>query len=150
MSTNATTQLREPDPIDWDKHNSSSQYTPPPPAKDQAGNYIVYQAKLPANMRDQARYGATDDGFRQFELGPLTLTLPNGKASEIRFYTVNVRKFKSKKTGDEINMSSASKVLKAAGCSQKPQNNRDYDAAFATLGGKNLPITIEWRAKNRD
>lgn len=150
MSTNATTQLREPDQIDWEKHNSQSTYVPPPPAKDASGNYIIYQAKLPANMREKTRYGVTDEGLRSYELGPLTLTLPNGKATEIRFYTVNVRQFKNRKTGEPINMSSASKVLKAAGVAQKPNSNKDYDLAFASIGGRNIPITIEWKARNKD
>lgn len=150
MEQMMTENLKEPSPIDWENHNPQSRYTPPPPAKDASGAYIPYSAKLPANMRDPKRLGVTDEGLRSFELGPLTIDIGGGKKAEIRFYTVNVRKFKNSKTGEEMNVSSASKALRSAGFAGKPNSNRDYDAAFASIGGKNLTVTIEWRAKNRD
>jgi hypothetical protein len=145
----ATTNLREPDKIDWENHNPQSSWTPPPPAKDAAGQYIVYTAKLPKDLGRTEKMGVTDEGYRSFEFGPLVVALPGGKATDIRYFGQSVRKYQ-KKDGTPLEVSGVSKVLRAAGFAGKPQTNAEYEAAVRSIAGRNIQITIEWRAKNKD
>ncbi len=147
--TAATGQLREPEKIDWDNHNPQSSWTPPPPAKGADGQYIVYTAKLPRDLGRAEKMGVTDEGYRSFEFGPIQLVLPGGKTAEIRFLTQSVRKYK-KKDGTELEVSGVSKILRGAGFAGKPQTNTEYEAAVRSIAGRNIQVTIEWKARNKD
>jgi hypothetical protein len=136
--------------MDWDNHNPSSRYTPPPPAQSPDGQWIIYTGTLPAKLNDPARFGATPEGYRSYEFGPVTIALAGGKNYEIKYFTQSVKKFVNRKTQEAMNVSGVSKVLKAAGFAGKPQQNKEYDAAVGAIGGRKIQFTIDWRARNKD
>lgn len=146
----ATGNLREPDKMDWENHNPQSAWAPPPPAKDASGQAIVYTAKLAKDIGKAEKLGVTDEGYRNFEFGPLELQVPGGKTQVIRFFTQSVRKFKKKGTDEELNVSGVSKILRNAGFAGKPQTNAEYEAAVRSVAGRNIKVSIDWRAKDKD
>lgn len=145
--------LKEPEQMDWENFNpTSSKFQAPPPSIGADGKPIVYQVQLPNDMGSPTRKGATQEGYRKFECGPLTV-VKTGNGSDgyqIKYYTVSVTKFKDKKTGEPINVSSAGKLIRAAGIPAKPQTNAEYEAAMAKTAGRVVPVTIEWVAKGKD
>lgn len=145
----ATTNLKEPDQLDWDKAHKSSSWTPPPPAKDANGTYIVYTAVLPRDLGAETRRGMTNEGYRKFEFGPLTLELGAGRTAEIRFFSQSLKQF-MKKDGTPMNMNGVAKVLRAAGFTGKPQRNTEYERAVGSISGRKIQVTIEWEARDRD
>lgn len=148
MSELSGVALREPEQMDWDKAHSSSKYTAPPPATGADGKPVTYFAQLPSNLGDPTRESTNQNGFLQFQVGPLKL-VKNGNGVdgfEIKSYKVSVEKFKSRKTGEPIDLSSVSKLLKAASIPHKPQTNADYRKAIAACSGRVIPITLDWRA----
>lgn len=151
MSDSAQTNLREPDQMNWDKHNAGGKFQAPPDALDQSGKPIVYKAQLPTTLGSPTSLGVTDEGYRSFEVGPLKL-VQNGNGAdgyEIRFYTVNVKKFVNRRTQEPMEVSSASKVIKGAGITARPQKNAEYEAAMKQAAGRVIQITLDWRAKDQ-
>lgn len=149
MADMSNMNLREPDQIDWENHNPGSRYVPPPPAMDAAGVPIQYIAQLPANMAAAERKTATDEGFRAYEFGPVKLKAGTTQ-HEIRFFTQSVKQFTNQKTGEKMNVSGVSKILRGAGITAKPQTNAQYDEAVAKTAGRNITVTIDWVARNKD
>ena len=147
-----TAGLREPDQMNWDKHNPGSTWQAPPVPVNASGEAIIYRATLPKSLGSPDSLDVTDEGFRSFEAGPLKLTGNNNSADgyEIRFYTVNVKKFTNKKTGEPMEVSSASKLLRAAGIQDRPQKNVEYEAAMKKAAGRNIQLALDWRAKDKE
>jgi len=151
MSDSAQTNLREPDQMNWDKHNAGSKFQAPPDALGPDGKPLIYKAQLPTTLGTPPTLGATDEGYRSFEVGPLKL-VQNGNGAdgyEIRFYTVNVKKFVNRRTQEPMEVSSASKVIRAAGVTARPQKNAEYEAAMRQAAGRVIQITLDWRAKDQ-
>jgi len=144
--------LREPDQMDWDAHDKGNTYQPPPPALDADGNPIIYQAQLPTDMGASTRLGVNRNGFRQFACGPVRFVKngPGVDGYEIRFFDVSVEKYKSKSTGEPIELSGASKLLRGAGIKAKPQKNAEWEQAIKLTSGKTIPVVIDWYAKDRE
>lgn len=143
--------LKEPDQMDWDNFNPGGKYQPPPDALDASGKAIIYNAQLPTTLGSKETLDATQDGYRSFRVGPLTL-VKNGNGADgyqIRFYTVSVKKFNDRE-GNPINVSSAGKLIRAAGVNAKPQRNAEYEAAIKACAGRIVPIVIDWEARNKD
>jgi len=152
MTDTSGLNLREPEQMDWDQHDKGTSYMAPPPALDADGNPIIYQAQLPTDMASPARLAVNRNGFREFRCGPLKLAKngPGVDGYEIRFFDVSVEKYKSRTTGEAIELSSASKLLRGAGIKAKPQKNAEWEQAIKLTAGKLVPVVIDWRAKNRD
>jgi hypothetical protein len=150
MADIATLNLKEPEQLNWDAEDRK--YIPPPPALDANGQAIVYQAQIASTAGQPQSLSADQEGNLRVAFGPLKL-VKNGNGAdgyEIRFYDASTKKFRSRKTGDPIEMSSISKVLRAAGVTAKPQKNAEYVAAARQAAGRVVPLTIDWSAKNRD
>lgn len=153
MTDMSGTQLTEPNQIDWDNFNpqSGTKYQAPPDALDASGKSITYFAQLPSDLGDVKRLKATQEGLRNYDLGPLTLVKNNSAADgySIRFYSASVKSFTSR-TGEPLNVNAIGKVLKAAGVGMKPQKTVEYDAAVKLASGRVIPVTLDWEARNRD
>lgn len=149
---NDTIKLIDPEPMDWDKFNPSSKWTPPPPALGPDGKPIFYTVQLPTDLSKPERFGATDEGYRRYDVGPLKFVKNGGMidGTEIRFYSVSVKKFRNRKTNEPMEVSSAGKLIRSAGIVAKPQRNEEYDQAIRQASGRVITITIDWKAKNKD
>ncbi len=55
-----------------------------------------------------------------------------------------------RKTGKPKDVNGTALLLKGAGVAAKPQDTAQYDAAVKLLRGKVVPVTIDWRGKNKD
>ncbi len=144
----AQIDLREPDQMDWDNYNPGSKYTPPPQAKGQDGKYIPYFGQVKSKFEEKD-FKVTDEGFRSYELGPVTIVKSGSSDGyQIRFVNASVKKFKR---GDKvIDASQVGNFLKACQITQKPQKNSEYDAAIKATAGRTFPFTLDWEARNRD
>jgi hypothetical protein len=140
--------LKEPEQINWDNHaDGGSKYMPPPIPVDQAGKRITFYGVAQSIVPE-----VTDEGYRTYLLDPIKLVKggPGVDGYVIRFTRASVKKFVNKKTGEQIEASMASRLLKAAGVAAKPQKNAEYDAAFKLVAGKPIPFTIDWEARVKD
>ncbi len=147
MSDVAQLNLKEPDQIDWSNYNPGSKYLPPPPAKGVDGKPITYFGQLPKEFT----FEADQEGYLQALVDPIVLT-KNGQGVDgysIRFTRVSVKQFQNKQ-GKPVNASSFGNLLRAASSTAKPQKNAEYEFALKQVGGRVVPFTIEWRAKNKD
>lgn len=137
----AGVKLQEPEQVDWDKVGAGSSYTPPPPAKGVDGKAIVYFGQLPTNIVAEVN----DEGWRTYTLDPIKL-VKNGPGVDgytLRFTRTSLKPFKN-------GANSTALLLKAAGIVAKPQKTAEYDAVIKQVGGKVVPFTIDWEAKNKD
>ena len=146
--------LREPEQMDWDKFNTAGgkYQAPPEPFTADGKTKNVFTAQLPKDLGSEERRLQTQEGYRKFEVGPLTLA-KNGNGidgQQIRYYSVSVKKFRSRKTGEPMDLSQAALLLKGAGVAQKPQTNADYEKAIAQASGRTVQITLDWVARNKD
>jgi hypothetical protein len=149
MSNAAQTNLREPDQMNWDNYNPGGKYSPPPPAEGPDGKPIVYYGQVKAKFEDKD-LSATDEGYRSYQVGPLTIVKSGTKADghQIKFAYVNVKK--REKNGKTIDASSAGDFLRAAQIVAKPQTNDQYDAAVRQTANKVVPFVIDWEARNKE
>lgn len=142
MTDSAQMSLKEPEQVNWDKVGGSN-YIAPPKAKDASGKYITYFGQLPSKIETTE----TDDaGYRQYLLDPIKLVkngANGGDGTTIRFARVGLKPWSNGNNGTAI-------LLKAAGVSQKPQKTAEYDQAIKTIGGKIVPFSIEWSARNKE
>lgn len=141
MSDNSQLALKEPEQVDWEKIGGSN-YTPPPPAKDQAGKNIVYFGQLPNEIKVDE---TDDDGYRTYVLDPIKLVKNNNGADGyiIRFGSVSLKPWKN-------GNNSAALLIKAAGVNSKPQKTTEYDQVVRQLGKRVVPFTVDWEARNKD
>lgn len=139
--------LKEPNQTDWDAVSKGTTYTPPPPAQDATGKFIPYIATLPQSAGSiNPDQPTTDEGYRRYEHGPLKLQ----DGTEIRFYSTTLKPFINKKTGEPNGKNSTALLLKGAGVTAKPQSTTQYDEAIKLVRGRKVPVTINWRAKDKD
>lgn len=145
----STVNLKEPDQVDWNNYNPGSAYQAPPPALDVEGKPIKYTGLVPT--LSDAAFGATDEGYREWIVDPITLTRSGAyDGYKLRFTRVNTRKFVSKKTGKVSEASSVGNFLRSAGSMSKPQKNAEYDAAIKQTQGKVVTFVVDWEARNKD
>jgi hypothetical protein len=143
MSSNdvAGVNLKEPEQVDWDKVGAGSSYTPPPPAVGADGKNIVYFGQLPTAIATDVN----DDGYRTYTFDPIKI-VKSGQGADgyvLRFSRTTLKPFKN-------NSNSTAVLLKAAGIVAKPQKTAEYDAVVKQVGGKVVPFTIDWEARNKD
>lgn len=149
MANTSGIGLKEPDQMNWDNYNPGSKFVPPPPAKDEKGNNIIYYGQVPQNVGDDSTLEVTDEGYRQFVVDPVKI-VKSGAADgyEIRFTRHNVKKFE--RNGKAVDASSTGNYLRSCGVLAKPQKNTEYEAAVKTTRGKVFPFTLDWTAYNKD
>lgn len=149
MSDTAQTRLREPDPVNWDQYASGSKYQAPPDVLGPDGKFIQFYVKVKPKFDESKDFSATQEGFRSYQVGPLTVT-KSGSADgyDIKFKYVNVKK--RERNGKVVDSSSAGDFIRAAGITAKPQKNAEYDAAVRQTVGRVLPCTLDWEARNKD
>lgn len=149
---NDTITLKEPTQTDWDAVNKGSSYTPPPPAMGPDGKFLTYFISLPqtAGTIEPGRE-TTQEGYRQYQHGPVKI-VKSGQFDnyEIRFYSTSLKPFIDKKTGQPKDVNATALLMKAAGVAARPQKTAEYDAAVKLLKGRTVPVTIDWRAKDKD
>lgn len=148
MADNTQLGLREPDPMDWDNYNPSTSFKRPPVPYNGDGMYKTYYGQAPTEFK----LDVTKEGYRSFVIDPITL-VKNGldvDGYQLRFTRASVKKFMNRKTGEPIDASMAGNYLRACGVQQKPQRNKEYEAAVNATRGKVFPFTIEWTAYNKD
>ena len=149
MST-AQTNLREPDPMNWDEYaGGGSSYQAPPPALGPDGKSIQYFVKVKPKFDEAKDFTATQEGFRSYQLGPLEV-VKSGSADgyKINFKWVNVKK--RERNGKVIDSSSAGDFIRSAGITTKAQKNAEYDQAVRTTAGRVVPVVLDWEARNKD
>ncbi len=145
--SNAQQNLREPERTDWDNAYKGSKYAPPPPAYDDNGKPIVYQAKLKEIKEVDA-----DEGYLNFQAD---FTLVDHPDVSIRGW-ISARPFmrRNRETGElepmKGNPNKLGSLLKASGVAAKPQSNSEYRAAVKAINGRAIPLTIDWEARNKD
>lgn len=157
MSDMSQTNLREPDKTDWDNFNPGSKWVAPPEpyetnADGTLGKARVFTVQLPKDLNNPERRGTTGEGYRKFEIGPLTL-VKNGNGADgqqVRYHTVSVKHFTNTKTGESKNVSSAGLLIRAAGINTKPQTNAEYEQAVGQASGRLVNMTMDWRARDKD
>lgn len=133
--------LAEPTQVDWDKVGGGS-YTPPPAARDAAGNYIRYFGQLPLTVVEDVN----DNQYRTYVFDPIKLVKNENKSVdgyELRFTRTSLQPFKNGSNSTAI-------LLKAAGVQAKPQKTAEYDSAIKMVKGKVVPFSIEWQARNKE
>lgn len=146
MSDTATTQLREPEQMDWNNYHTGSTYQAPPPALGPDGKAIIYHGQLPASYEA----GVSDDGLKTF-LWDNIKCVRSGNGADgytFRFTRVSVKKFV--KNGKTLNASTAGNLIKSAGIQAKPQTNAEYEQAMKQAANKLVHFTIDWEAKGKD
>lgn len=145
--SNAQQNLREPERTDWDNAYKGSRYAPPPPAYDEKGKLIVYQAKLKDIIEVDA-----DEGYLNFQAD---FSLVDHPDVNIRGW-ISARPFmrRNRETGElepmKGNPNKLGSLLKAAGLAAKPQTNAEYRAAVKSINGRAIPLTIDWEARNKE
>jgi hypothetical protein len=152
----AQLNLAEPGQTDWDNYGKSG-WIAPPPAKDAAGNFIVYTG-VAKKIEVEEQYPDRDDKEQTY----LTVRLDDfqiadpGKYQgyEIKFSKVSRRPYTYLKDGERLpkkgNPSKLGDYLRAVGSAGKPQNNSEYLATAKAAAGRKFSFTIDWEARNKD
>lgn len=143
--------LREPESINWDKHeDGGSKFQTPPPAVGPDGKDLIYFGVLTENPIPTVIEDGEAAGLRKYKLGPIRLVKSGNGADGylIKFCEPSVKKFK----GGQVEASMVSRMIRSAGILSKPQTNKDYDQAVAAIKaqGKPLAFSIDWQAKSKD
>jgi hypothetical protein len=137
-------ELKQPDPVDWDKYEGAgeSRYTPPPVPKDSEGKAIVFRGQAPASFT----FDKTQEGYLQVVLDPITIVGGAGNGYQIRFTRASVKKFTSRKTGEEINASMLGNYLRAVDKNLRPASNAEYIRAVEYTANRQFNFTADWEA----
>lgn len=146
MNDIAQIGLKEPEQTDWDNAYSGSSYVAPPPARDAAGNPIVYFGKV-----TEAKAADPDKGYLNFNLDPITLVNSGPHTGKtIRFTRASARPFEKNGVPMKGNPNKLGSFLRSVGLQIKPQTNSDYIAAVKAATNKTFPFTGDWEAYNKD
>lgn len=156
MNDIAQVKLREPEQADWDNWGKGSSYTPPPAAKDAAGQFIVYYATVGGATEKASEYAVDDEGnfYLNYLLEPFTISDGPAKGYALRFTEVNLKPFTKLVNGERVpvkgNFHSLGNYLRACGLTAKPQTNEQYRAAIRASLNKRFPFVGDWEARNKD
>ena len=137
-------ELRQPDPMDWDKYQGAgeSTYAPPPVPKDSEGKALLFRGIAPPSFQ----FDKTDEGYLQVLLDPITIVGGGSNGYVIRFTRASVKKFKSRSTGAEINASMLGNYLRSVDKNLRPGTNAEYIRAVEYTANRQFNFTADWDA----
>jgi hypothetical protein len=156
MMDTAQVKLAEPLQADWDNWGKGSAYQPPPPAKDDKGQYIVYYAIVEKATEKPSEYAMDDQGnyYLNYALDPFKIVDGEAKGLQLKFVEVSTRPFTKLVNGERVpikgNPNALGNYLRACGLTAKPQTNDQYRAAVKASLNKRFGFVGDWEARNKD
>jgi hypothetical protein len=156
MNDIAQVKLAEPAQADWDNWGKGSSYIFPPPAKNEAGQYIVYYAVVEKATEKPSEYAQDAEGnyLLNFALDPFKVVSDEAKGYLCKFVEVSTKPFTKLVGGERVpikgNPNSLGNYLRACGLTSKPQTNDQYRLAVKQSLNKRFGFVGDWEARNKD